>query len=204
MPKEIQSGTHPAALAEEFGLTGRLPLRLDETVIPVTLVADVSSSSQGRACIGRQQIAPLEDHTELAIVVAVPFGSDPGFQSLIHWVEIDHEESEDVEVFVSFPGEGELSGFSDGNLGVDGNRSFRDRRFRGTPRTVLQGRSDAARTANPLDAPYRRRVAAGETETIHLGATLRAEPEQASILFQTLEETVQWHISVFWSELERR
>lgn len=49
MPRQVQRGTEALALARHYNLKGKLPLQLDETIVPVHVVGDLASGSDPRA-----------------------------------------------------------------------------------------------------------------------------------------------------------
>lgn len=90
MPRPIQGIDPAAALTELFNLTGKVPLRLDETVVPVVVMGDESPLIQhghGAQCVISVPAGGAGNRTELEI--ALPFGANNyGLRGLVERIEV--------------------------------------------------------------------------------------------------------------------
>lgn len=140
MPKQVQGMRCASKLADRLGLTGKLPLELDEIIVPTFQVGDISDEILGNpACAtlaaGAGGAAALSE-IELALPVTIA-----GMDQLEIWVEavIVHPAGAVVVLL------GESPGMAAPNLfGVPG---WRDTGIAGNPMGALNGKNNAAAIA---------------------------------------------------------
>lgn len=204
MPKRIATGRHAAELSAEYHITGHLPLRLDETIVPVAVVSQLAPPAAGRPCVGLQLIQPVPGQVTEILVIAPSF-SAPEYEAQIDRLVI-RTDPEGSVVFLTLVPEGSaLSGFVDGAFGQDGSRAFRDRRLQGSPRLLIQGRSDDLSSSLPADA-HTFCSGLNEERIIDPDLQLHNRPGASSLLIRPDQADVAMWVSAYWreSDVERR
>lgn len=141
MPQPAQTGPLAQRLAQVFKLHGKLPLSLDEIVVPVVLVGDVSDE--------------LEQLEELEVAGAgstgVPAAGTRRALYLVNPIDsgvIAFLERIRITVFVgagaSTTGQVDLASNSRGIAVAAGDVDFTDRRVGGDPRLLIERSGDSA------------------------------------------------------------
>lgn len=203
MPKRIATGRHAAELAAEYHITGHLPLRLDETVVPVAVVSELAPPATGRPCAGAQRVSPGGAQVGEMLIIAPGFTA-PEYEAQIERIVVRADPEGGLVFLTLVPAGSALAGFVDGDLGQDGSRAFRDRRLQGSPRLLLQGRTDdlgsnAGFQHTFTDASLEAREIPGRFQ-------LHNRAGASSILIRPDLPGVQLWVSVYWreSDVERR
>lgn len=202
MPKPVATGVHAAELAAEFRLTGHFPLRLDETIAPVAIVADVSAEASTRPCVGLQEVTPPAGFVTEMIIIAPGF-ANPQFEAHLERIEIQAiAPLTGGSIFIRLVDPpSALSGFVDGIFGPDGNgsRFFRERRFEGRPRLLIGARSDGISSTVGND-PHAWVPGDGQRYVMDLDWILRNRPGQSTVFINPDEPNVRFRVSLWWQE----
>lgn len=95
MPIKIQNAAASGALVEFFGIKGRMLQQLDETVVPVAIVADVTDSGVAGVRTYQEVVQPAAVVAEFPI--ATFFGAD-GFIVRPQWVMLSPSATADFTI----------------------------------------------------------------------------------------------------------
>lgn len=200
MPKPIATGRHAAELAAEYRLTGHLPLRLDETIVPVAIVSELAREIEGRPCVGTQVIEPALGQVG-EILVRAPDFTAPEFEAHLSRLTITAEVLTTLGVFLIIPPSGvPLIDFNDGGFNIDGQREFLDRRLLGKPRLLIRGKSASPATPGVGLPDAFVRPADGQSVTIDFPIHLHNRPGAASLVIRANEVDVDIMVTAYWTE----
>lgn len=201
MPKPVATGVHASELAAEFRLTGHFPLRLDETVAPVAVVADLSREAAFRPCVGLQQVnAEVAGVAEMLIIA--PGFANPHFEAHLERIEIQGLNAVGGSIFLRLiDPAASLSGFVDGVFGADGNgsRIFRERRFEGSPRLLIGARTDGL-ASTPTTEAHCWVPNDEQRHVLDLDWILRNRPGESSVFINSDEVDASYRIALWWRE----
>lgn len=195
MPLPVQTPGPSSQLQRDFGLQGRVRLQIDETVVPVRLIADrpraYFSGAVGISAGG------VGIRTEIALVNTFAAQQVEADDVLIHATEFWSATAQRIDVVMpSAPG---IAGFS--NVTSEGPVSPPW----GSPRSAFQSKNTAAATAGTVI--YRvNTVSAAAEESLYrvwpfpLQVPGRVSGRQRSLIFRPNLDDRDLTIALLWSE----
>jgi hypothetical protein len=193
MPVPITGGAVATALTEAFALTGKLPLQLDETVVPTVQVGNLEDQLWGPHAIG-SLVVPAGGAFRSEVEISVPQQlSGLGVAVIIDAVEV-----------VSLAAQLILLGLSPGlpTPTVFGIKAWKDIGARGLPVLAINGKN----TAGPVggfNSMVRYRVPATRTSRFALGWILRENPDtglQQGLLMRPGVNDEEINLNFYWRE----
>lgn len=197
MPLPITGMGVSAALTEALGLSGKLPLRCDETVVPTITVGNLEDAMWGPPAIGGILLAAAAGF-RCEVEVSIPQQvSGMGAAAILDRIEIAAGTATTVDMGVS-------PGFPAPN--VFGVTNWRDMYARGTPLLQLNGANNAVGTVG-MARLCRWRVDALTTLTIDLGWVLRESAVtglQQGILLRPSIDNKDLGVNFYWRERSPR
>jgi hypothetical protein len=137
MPSNITGIGPSQSLTELFGITGKVPLLLDSTVVPVVNIGDVADEvTWGPPACGSLYMGAVVGPNQNVIELSLPFQNETvGLRARLMAIDLNLGAATDVYIRPS-PG---LAATTHTGL-----TAWRDTRIRGLPQLLINGKNDAA------------------------------------------------------------
>ncbi len=181
-----------AGLTEAFGLTGKLPLQLDTTVVPTVVVGNLEQALWGPRAVGSISVPATVDRGQIEIAMPVDLAT-VGAAVIVDSLEL----AADVDLTIDI---GESPGLPLPNL--TGNKAWLDVGQRGAPVMLINGRNNAAGVGG-FTRLIGIRIQALTTQRFDVGWILRANPEtgvQQGLLIRPTADDRAINLNVYWRE----
>jgi len=193
-PLPISGMAVSSALSEAFALTGKLPLKLDETVVPVIIVGDLSRDLWGPPAVGAVSAAAAAGfRSELEL--ALPWsGSTMGLGVIID--SIDFVAGGAAMMYTVTPSPG-LAGPT-----VEGEKAWLNTGTPASPFLRLHYKNTAVATIGGINV-VQVRVPANTTKSLDLGWVISALPggtERHGLMIRPTADNMAATITVHWRE----
>lgn len=184
-----------AALTEAFGLTGKLPLQLEESVVPVVSVGNLDEVTYGPAAIGSLAV-PADVGHRSEIEISLPWAlTTAGAAAIIDRIQLSAAGDASLYSISPSPGMPAPNVFTS-------QTAWKDTGRRNIPFMLINGKNDAAATAGFRNCVFVR-VPANTTYLLELGWEMRALQGtnlQQGIMIRTSADNQECMITAHWRE----
>lgn len=194
-PLPIQGIRYSSALTDLFSLTGKLPLKLDETVVPVAVVADLSPGAYGPSATASIAVAAGGAGNRSMVEISLPqVPSAQGAAAIVDAAVFQASAAAQTIFMGPSPGMPAPTSFAE--------KTWLDVGMRGDPLVQVAGKNDAAAIAGVV-ASVRRNVRIMESLLVPLGWVLQANPDtglQQGLMLRPGNDNETMIISFYWRE----